>query len=70
MLILTCITAENQHVFPTFFNPTGQSPFRFLSCGFKGSCHTSPRFRLVPTAFDSARLASTTLLQNILNLEN
>ena len=57
---LTWITALNQHVLPTFFNPTGQPSFRFRSWGFNGSTNQrSPLFRLVP-AF-SARLASSAL---------
>lgn len=59
-LTLTCITALNQHVFPTFFSPTGQFSCRFLSWGLGESLHTSVcvRFRL---ALFSAMLASRTL---------
>lgn len=57
---LTCMTALNQQVFPTFFRPTGQLSILFLSCGLGESLHTSVwvRFRL---ALFSAMLASKTL---------
>ena len=59
--LLTCVTAENQQVFPTFFSPTGQSPSLFLSCGFWGSTNQiSPLFRFVPTLL-SCKLCSSTL---------
>lgn len=59
-LTLTCMTALNQHVFPTFFSPTGQLSCLFLSYGLGESLHTSVcvRFRL---ALFSAMLASRTL---------
>ena len=64
---LTWMTALNQHVFPTFFRPTGKFSFRFLSWGFSGSmkdCQTLPRFRLLPPR-DSIKLASKTLQEKV-----
>lgn len=56
----TWMTALNQQVLPTFFNPTGQFSILFLSWGLGESLHTSVwvRFRL---ALFSAMLASKTL---------
>ena len=62
---LTCITALNQQVFPTFFKPTGHPSCRCRSYGFTGSTNLtqgSPLFLFSPDLF-SAKLASKTLKQ-------
>lgn len=68
---LTCMTALNQQVFPTFFKPTGHPSCRCRSYGFTGSTNLtqgSPLFLFSPDLF-SAKLASKTLKQTKTGLD-
>lgn len=61
---LTCMTALNQHVFPMFFIPTGQSPTLLQSFCLWFSPQTSQRFLLERLLF-SAVCASWGLSQKM-----